>query len=155
VNKYVEALDEYEGDGPSLFLAGGITGCLDWQSHLASRLADLPLTILNPRRKNFPSNDPSAAFTQIAWEHRHLRRATAVLFWFPSDTLCPITLYELGACSMTSKPLFVGTHPEYQRRLDVEIQTRLARPDVRVVGSLEELADQVLHWSKELPVSGN
>jgi hypothetical protein len=113
---------------------------------MARNLADLPLTILNPRRRNFPMNDPTAAAAQIAWEHRHLRKAGAVLFWFPSETLCPITLYELGAWSMSAKPLFVGTHPDYQRRLDVEIQTRLARPEVRVVSSLNDLAQQVRDW---------
>jgi hypothetical protein len=146
MSTYIEAPAEFEGAGPSLFLCGGITACLDWQTVLAGQLADLPLTILNPRRRNFPMNDPQAAAGQIAWEHRHLRWATAILFWFPSETLCPITLYELGAWSMSAKPLFVGTHPGYQRRLDVEIQTRLARPEVRVVSSLAELVGQVRGW---------
>jgi hypothetical protein len=115
---YIEALAEYPTPGPSLFLSGGITGCQPWQRPIADRLMDLPLTILNPRRANFPINDPDAAVEQIEWEHRHLRRATAVLFWSPPETLCPITLYELGAWSMTSKPLFVGAHPKYQRRAE-------------------------------------
>ena len=143
MGSYIEAPEEFEGDGPSLFFAGGITACFDWQSQLARDLADLPFTILNPRRRHFPMNDPTAAAAQIAWEHRHLRKAGAVLFWFPSETLCPITLYELGAWSMSAKPLFIGTHPDYQRRLDVEIQTRLARPEVTVVSSLDDLAQQV------------
>jgi hypothetical protein len=32
MGSYIEAPEEFEGDGPSLFLAGGITACLDWQS---------------------------------------------------------------------------------------------------------------------------
>ena len=146
VGNYLEALAEFDGSGPSLFLAGGITACDDWQRRAAAALADLPLAILNPRRTNFPIHDPSAAATQIEWEHRHLRKAAALLFWFPSETLCPITLYELGACSMSTKPLFVGTHPEYQRRQDVVIQTRLARPEVEVVDSLDHLSRQVRSW---------
>ena len=86
--------------------------------------------------------DSTIAVAQIEWEHRHLHRADALLFWFPCETLCPIALYELGAWSMTGKPLCVGTHPDYPRRLDVEVQTRLARPDIRVVSSLEDLAGQ-------------
>jgi hypothetical protein len=147
MGQYVEALTEFSGAGPSLFLAGGITACHDWQADVVRRLSDLPLLVLNPRRARFPMDDPAAATVQIEWEHRHLRWATAVLFWFPCETLCPITLYELGAWSMTAKPLFVGTHPDYGRRRDVEVQTRLARPEVEVVGSLEALAAQVRAWA--------
>ena len=143
----VEAPAEYDGPGPSLFLAGGITGTFDWQADVVARLAGLPLTILNPRRRNFPIDDPSAAEAQIAWEFRHLRRATAVLFWFPPETLCPIALFELGGRVMApEQPLFVGTHPGYARRLDVEIQLRLARPEVRVTTDTAELARQVETW---------
>ena len=42
--------------------------------------------------------------------------------------------------------LFVGTHPDYARRPDVEIQLRLARPEVRVVADRIELARQVEDW---------
>jgi hypothetical protein len=134
---------EYRPALSSLFLGGGITGCPDWQAEVAALLADTPLTLLNPRRANFPIHDPNAAYEQIAWEHTHLRRADAILFWFPCETLCPIVLYELGAWSMTDKLLFVGVHPDYQRRADVEIQTSLVRPDVRVVYSLGDLARTV------------
>lgn len=143
MGKYIEALDEFDGNGPSLFLAGGITECVDWQKQVAEILAPLPITIVNPRRAQFPMGDPAAATRQIEWEHRHLRKASAILFWFPCETLCPITLYELGAWSMTTKPLFIGTHPDYRRRDDVVIQTRLARPDVQVVHSLDDLLKQV------------
>jgi hypothetical protein len=143
--RYIEALEDYtpQPGERSLFLAGGISGCPDWQRTIVALLADTPLVLLNPRRASFPIDDPSAADMQIAWEHEHLRRAGAILFWFPCETLNPIVLYELGAWSMTEKPLFVGVHPRYQRRQDVEIQTRLARPDVPVVLSLEELASAV------------
>jgi hypothetical protein len=144
---YIEALTEYDGTETSLFLAGGISGTVDWQADVVARLADLPLVILNPRRKNFPIDDPSAGPTQIEWEFRHLRRATAVLFWFPHETLCPIALYELGGRALVrEQPLFVGTHPDYQRRLDVEVQMKLARPEVRVVSDTAALAKQVREW---------
>ncbi len=141
-DKYVEAIEEWEGTGPALFLAGGVTACPDWQQEIAALLQESAWTILNPRRAHFPMNDLAAAEEQIEWEHRHLRRATVILFWLPAESLCPISLYELGAWSMTDKPLFVGVHPDYPRRLDIETQTRLARPDVSVVYSLEDLARQ-------------
>ena len=140
----VECPEPYLAAGPSLFLAGGITGCVDWQRELCALLADGPYDLLNPRRRDFPIDDPRAAPEQIEWEHAHLRRADAIVFWFAAETLQPIALYELGAWSMTDKPLFVGADPAYARRLDVEIQTRLARPDVRVVADLASLARQVL-----------
>lgn len=145
---YVEALQTYEGNEASLFLAGGITSCPDWQRELKEKLEDAPLVLFNPRRGSFPIEDKNAAGAQIEWEYRHLRKATAISFWFPYETLNPIVLYELGAWSMTDKKLFVGVHPAYQRAQDVWIQTRLVRPDVQIVESIEELAQEILSWTK-------
>jgi hypothetical protein len=141
--QYVEAPTECEVADHVLFMAGGITGCPDWQAEFLPLVEGTPWTLVNPRRKNFPIHDPDAARAQIEWEHRHLARANARLFWFPCETLCPIVLFELGAWSKVSGLMFVGVHPKYQRRSDVEIQLELARPDVRVVYSLEDLARQV------------
>jgi hypothetical protein len=150
--QYVEAPDEYEhGSLPAVFLAGGISDCPDWQREVAGLCRDESVVLLNPRRAAFPIGDPGAGPGQIGWEHRHLRMADAVLFWFPRETLCPIALYELGAWSMTGKPLFVGVHLDYPRRQDVEIQTRLARPDVPVVYSVTDLAEQVRRWLRAGP----
>lgn len=153
---YLEALEGLkEGiEGKTVFLAGGITGCPPWQKEMVELLRNTDLILMNPRREHFPIGDPDAAMEQIEWEHNHLRMADAILFWFPCETLCPIVLYELGAWSMTRKPIFVGVHPDYARRQDVEIQTGLARPGieirpgVEIVYSLAALAEQVLRWAK-------
>ena len=142
---YIEApTEQFPITGKSIFLAGGITNCPDWQQEMRELLADTDLVLLNPRRKDFPIGNPDAAHQQIMWEHHALRFANRILFWFPKETLCPIVLYELGAWSMMPKPIFVGVHPEYQRRQDVEIQTELVRPDVQVVYSLKALAEKVM-----------
>lgn len=146
--KYIEAPQRYSGDERSLFLAGGITGCPDWQREMVDHLNNTQLVLFNPRRAHFTMH-PNVAQEQITWEHVHLRRAEAISFWFPSETLCPIVLYELGAWSMTPKPLFVGCHPDYQRIEDVRIQTALTRPDIHLVTSIEELAQQITTWLKE------
>src|SRR4029453_16055714 len=152
---YIEALAEFDGPEPSLFLAGGISGTVDWQADVIGRLADLPLVVLNPRPKKFPINDPTAAPAQIEWEFRHLRRATAVLFWFPCETLCPIALYELGGRALVrEQPLFVGTHPDYGRRLDVEVQLNLARPEGTGGSDVPALAEQVRKWVSALGERG-
>jgi hypothetical protein len=145
---YIQCPQSYTGSEPSIFLAGGISNCPNWQEELAQSLAHTSWVLLNPRRENFRMNDPQAAEAQIRWEHHHLHLAWGISFWFPCETLCPITLYELGSWSRTSKPLFIGLHPHYARRLDVEIQTKLARPEITIVYSLPDLADQI---SQTLP----
>ena len=127
----------------SLFLAGGITNCPNWQLEVVNMLEETDWTIINPRRANFDLSNMQLLEPQIEWEHQRLLQARAILFWFPAQTLCPITLYELGAWSMTNKPLFVGTHREYQRKYDVEIQTRLVRPEITIQDSLEKLVLQI------------
>jgi hypothetical protein len=145
-----------------VFLAGGITGCPNWQTLLLGMLSYKPeadkLCLFNPRRKDFPIGDPNAASEQIRWEHLYLRLANAVSFWFPKESICPIVLYELGTWSskmdtesftlsgvprVTQKPIVVGMDREYPRRQDVEIQTSLVRPEVEIVYSLEALAEQI------------
>lgn len=140
--------EEFDGSGPSIFMAGGISGCPPWQDWMLDRLKASSILFLNPRRDDWP-DDPAEIERQVRWEHRHLRAASALLFWFPRETLCPITLYELGCWSMTGKPIAIGVHPEYPRALDVKLQTKLARPDLSIVPTLEDLAESVLEvWRR-------
>lgn len=144
--RYYEALDtpELHFGEFAVFLAGGITNCPQWATELRDWLKDVEgLVLINPRRANFPIGDPGAAVEQIEWEFHNLVLSDAISFWFPCETLCPIVLYELGAWAASQKPLAVGVHPEYRRRQDVEVQLRLARPDVRIVYSLRELSHSV------------
>lgn len=140
--RYIEAPDE-STLSPTLFLAGGISNCPDWQSHMVSLLRDENLTIFNPRRKDFDVSKKDESKKQIEWEARHLEKADMISFWFPSETLCPIVLYELGAWSMTDKKIFVGIHPDYKRREDVVIQTKLKKPDVQIAYSILNLVNQI------------
>src|SRR5690348_10230732 len=80
-----------------IFLAGGITDCPDWQSEVVEQLVKTNLMIFNPRRDYFDVEDSRMTFEQIRWEFAHLRLAKGVVFWFPKETLCPITLFELGS----------------------------------------------------------
>ncbi len=143
--RYVEAISDYDlyGTDKKVFLAGGITGCPDWQQEMVAMLDDTTLTILNPRRADFPIGDPNAAQVQIKWEYDALRAADVISFWFPKETICPIVLYELGAWSMTRKPLCIGVHCDYQRKQDVLIQTKLERPGIEVVLTLTDLVEKV------------
>lgn len=148
--EYIEAPQKipHRHEVEMMFMAGGITGCPDWQKEMTKMLADTGLTLLNPRRADFPIGNPDAAQEQIEWEYKALRESEAILFWFPKETLCPIVLYELGAWSMAKKQIYVGVHPQYQRRQDVEIQTRLVRPGTKIFYSVQDLADGIhrLHF---------
>jgi Nucleoside 2-deoxyribosyltransferase like len=140
---YVEPPGSYRGPYPAVFLAGGITDCPDWQQEARELLADWPGVILNPRRRDFPINDPDAATEQVAWEFDHLERADVVLFWFPpSSSPQPIALYELGRHAALDKLLAVGTDPEYLRRADVLLQLRHARPEIIVRSTLYEVCSE-------------
>ena len=143
--RYVEAPDTGENLPPgfSVFLAGGISGCPDWQKELVDKLRDTDLIIYNPRQAHFPMGDKEAGLRQIKWEAHYLEKPSCIIFWFPMETICPIVLFELGSWSMTEKPIFVGCHPDYSRRFDVETQLVIRRPDVKVVYDLKCLADQL------------
>ncbi|MEU1313326.1 nucleoside 2-deoxyribosyltransferase domain-containing protein [Streptomyces cinnamoneus] len=138
--RYVEAPENFSGPGLSLFLAGGITACPDWQQTAVEALADLEVTVLNPRRRAFPLHDPDAEAVQVGWEYRHLRRADHVLFWFPSSpSHQPIALYELGMVAGTPGAcLTVGADRRYVRRANIVAQLSHALPDLRVHCTLPE-----------------
>jgi hypothetical protein len=150
MSQVVEAINEVYNiekiHGKKLFLAGGITNCPDWQSELIEKIKDFKkLIIYNPRRKNFPIEDPNASEQQITWEYEHLRDADIIVFWFSRGSLNPIVLFELGryGLSNNSKKIIIGLDPEYQRKQDVIIQTKLSRPDVHIVESLDEVKDEI------------
>ncbi len=138
--RYVEAPARFGGHAPSLFLAGGITGCPDWQRRAVLQLDAIgsPAVVLNPRREHFPVGQADATREQVAWEYEHLRLADVILFWFCAEAVQPVALFELGAHAARGTRLAVGAHPEYPRRLDVLEQLRHARPDVTVHDSLRD-----------------
>lgn len=149
--KYIECPVEYDfpGTDVTLFLGGGITNCPEWQVEMITRLSGVNVTLLNPRRKKFDVTNQNIAVEQIEWEYRHMLKADAILFWFCAETLCPIVLYELGKWTVQKdRRLFIGVHPDYQRKIDVEVQTRLERPNQVIAYSLSDLAAQVIEWRK-------
>ena len=136
---------------PTLFLAGGITGCPPWQEIVCEKLAekdkDYNYILFNPRRKKWDMNDKDISERQILWEHKYLLRSDVVAFWFPKETLCPITLFELGLMLRSEKRVIVGTDPEYQRRFDLDIQIPLYKFFVKRTNHLDALVEII---SKEM-----
>lgn len=135
---------------PSLFLAGGITNCPDWQSELIELMRGQSvlndLVVYNPRRQDFDISNPKASEEQICWEFAKLRDADVVSFWFAPGSVNPIVFYELGQWgnSRGGRPMCVGCDPAFTRTQDVVMQTKLARPEITVQTSLEALVDQVV-----------
>jgi hypothetical protein len=136
---YVEAPTPYQrapGDGPSLFLADGITACPDWQSDARTLLTDAPIVLLNPRRRAYNPANGDTAEQQIAWEYHHLHLADLTLFWFPRCdphlTVQPITLLELGTAlaeaRLEGRLITIGADPNYPRRHDPQLQLQHALP---------------------------
>lgn len=146
--KIITACDEYDAEqyDTKIFLAGGITNCPNWQSLMIEYLTDENAVLFNPRRDDWPIDDPHASEAQIKWEYKYMEKADAISFWFCKETLCPITLLELGKALKGYKDVFIGCDQEYARKLDVVVQTRLERPQVEVVYSLTDLAQQIREY---------
>lgn len=150
---YIECPDLYDGERATVFLAGGISNCPNWQDVMKDliRKSCSGLVPLNPRRRTFDITRPEMHDEQIKWEFDALRKASVIIFWFPKDTLCPITLFELGTWSVLHKTqgsdIIVGTDPNYARAADVKTQlSLLTGTDFPVVHSLEDLASSLKQW---------
>jgi Nucleoside 2-deoxyribosyltransferase like len=156
---YVECPDKAD---PSIynwvFLAGGITNCPDWQKEFVTRIrTDINPTddwaIINPRRAEFDINNPLMTEQQIEWEYQHLAAADVIIFWFPYNTLCPITLYELGVAAARRKDLIVGCHPAYPRSADVVKQLSLIRPELVVHDRWDDMLQNLKQYMLEFDVN--
>lgn len=147
----------------SVFLAGGITNCPNWQKDVIDELArycdykDNKLVVFNPRRDNFPIGDASAARAQIEWEFNCLEKADIFSMFFSSgDSDQPICMYELGrniARMQTrfptdwNKRIIISSAHDYKRINDVRIQVRLAtNDDILVLNTLHDGNDSILHY---------
>jgi len=114
----------------SIFIAGGISNCPDWQSQVVGLFDANIFDVVNPRRVGGFDHTGETAEQQITWEHTALSLVDSCVFWFPCETLCPISLFELGVmlerASRHSVSLVVGWHEDYQRAFDLQVQIKLA-----------------------------
>lgn len=159
--KVITAIEEYKKESyeVSCFLAGGISKCWEWQDAVIKYLKEIDskhlmhdLVLFNPRRANFPINDPNASEEQICWEFKNLQKMDIFSMYFCGNTESdqPICFYELGRnlnimneryrsnLGTTQKyPMIItGVSPsttcivtcesDFRRIKDVDIQTKLA-----------------------------
>jgi len=133
-------------NSPTIFLAGGITDCIDWQTQVITMLRPYDVIVFNPRRANFPIHNPNAAREQIEWEFKAIANADIFSMWFEggqSDQ--PICMYEYGRnLALNPNRIVVGVNPNYKRAKDVYIQTELACKGIKISNSLEEHVKMIL-----------
>lgn len=147
----------------TVFLAGGITDCYEWQDLIIRLLMktkdDLnrDILILNPRRLNFPMGDPGETDRQIEWEFDALMSANIFSVWFAnSSSVQPITLYELGRQVVVRKKypesVVVGAARGYLRRQDVCKQLALVDSTIseRISVTMENHAENIRRALKDV-----
>lgn len=145
-----EPLCDNPAEKLKIFLAGGITGCRDWQKECVEWLDEIlyndyerNVLIYNPRRDKWDMNNPSAAYQQIEWEFRNLEKMDIFSMYFcTSDTsVGPICFYELGRyiCRMQmrfpnswQRRIVISTDKGYSRANDVCYQTGFAGDEIRI-----------------------
>ena len=148
--KVITAVEKYKpnyGD-ITVFLAGGITDCDNWQKRVIDYLKTQQhtehLVVFNPRRDKFPINDPNAAEEQITWEFNNLEKADMFSMYFcDSKSDQPICLYELGRNLQLMQNkydnwynrIIISSEDAYKRKQDVIIQTKLATDNTVLVNS--------------------
>ena len=162
--KVITAIEKYDlNPGEvSVFLAGGITNCPDWQKDIINKLQtdytnlDDKLVIFNPRRENFPIGDKSASYKQIEWEFNALEKADIFSMYFTSGVSDqPICMYELGRyiSRMQAKypvdwkyRIIISVEDGYKRKEDVLIQTQLAcGADLFVNAQISDIINKNYH----------
>lgn len=143
-----------------IFMAGGISGCRDWQRMFVNLMTNdqrvkIPeliqkpsypdVTLYNPRRPDFNIYDRDMEDEQVSWEYEHLDKADIISFWFSDETVQPITLFELGKAIGSGKVVFIGRHDDYERASDIETQLALAGFRGKIHNSLEDLTNSIMN----------
>lgn len=133
---------------PSVFLAGGITKCRNWQeevikilqskddeesefsyyvgeSFIYMPISPYNMTIFNPRQKHFDITDQSASYKQILWEFKRLECMDIFSMYFcESESDQPICMYELGRNIIRMQNRFPN---DWEQRIIISIEAGYKR----------------------------
>lgn len=148
----VQAPKDTKLNGITIFLAGGISNCPNWQAKISNKieynqtLFDLSkkysknIIVYNPRCETRPEETP-----QIIWEFERLEKSNIISFWFSGGSVNPITLFEYGAhFKNPNKKIIVGCDPTYERKVNVILQTKLAMPNLKVFSNIDDFYDEII-----------
>lgn len=134
----------------SVFLAGGISNCKNWQKMVIEELKYDDLSVFNPRQEYFNIMDKNASCKQIEWEFKRLEQMDIFSMYFcDSISEQPICMYELGRNivrmqnrfpSDWQKRIVVGIEEGYKREGDVVIQLSLCAPKICVYTNADPAA---------------
>lgn len=136
----------------TVFIAGGITGAPNWQPELAEAIDSPFWIIFNPRRKQaIEWKASSDAREQIEWEYWNLKTSDIVVFWFPKEAQCVITLFELGkeigrlenVEPNKKKKIIVGVEPGFWREFDVYTQIGLSKENIPTFSNMQSMIDYI------------
>lgn len=124
----------------SVFLAGCAN--TEWRKEFLTYFDEKNhILFYDPKRDNWDVNNKEFMEQQIFWEFTNLRKSNVVVFWFNGGSVCPITLLEYGLWGLSKgTPVVIGVSSDYEKKDDIYLQTRLARPDIRIVDNLYELS---------------
>jgi len=112
-----------------------------WQDKFTANLADLPVTILNPRRedwnKEWVQDIKFSKFReQVDWEMDYLESVDVIALYFQPGTMSPISLLELGLHAGSGRVIVCC--PEGYWRLG-NVQVVCSRFNIPLVESMDEL----------------
>jgi len=138
---------------PALFLAGTIDNgfSTDWQSTIPTKLSELDILILNPRRDDWDSSWQQTISNpdfreQVEWELDGLENSKVVLMYFAAQSKSPITLLELGLVAK-SKKIVIACPQGFWRRGNLEVLAK--RYDIPLYESLNDAIEYVKGLFKE------
>ena len=87
---------------PSVFLAGGITNCKEWQKEVIDELHYEEISIFNPRQEHFDVSDRNASYKQIEWEFERLEQMDIFsMYFFSTRILNTLSNSSLVASSIS------------------------------------------------------
>jgi|SRR5271165_648946 len=145
--KVIKAPQKLDFKGPSVFLAGSIEmgKAIDWQTQITNALADLDVTILNPRRDDWDSSWEQKITNpkfkeQVDWELNALDQTDIIAMYFDPKTMSPISLLELGLYARSFKILICC--PEgFWRKGNVDIVCK--KYGIQQTNTIEELIERI------------
>jgi hypothetical protein len=127
---------------PKVFLAGCAN--TEWRKNFVNQFYDYRVVFLDPKRDDWNNMGQIEKINQITWEFSNLRECDIIIYHFNAGSVCPITLLEYGMWGLsTGRPIVVYIEDNYEKKQDIIFQTLLARPDVIINKTFEELIEQL------------